>query len=171
MDLKPKFNRNPAGLKLVAGAPLNNRITELRAGGLAPDDSMAPGEYLASCEGGTITSKGQNMIAVLEFRILDGAHSGTAIRQWITIPVIDGIVPQGSRYARQCGLALSREIEPGDNLTPSAVFKGKLFRVQVGYRKTLKQGGTASDENALFRKDARDYLRVHQLISLEEFAV
>lgn len=33
---------------------------------------------------------------------------------------------------------------------------------------TEKTGGASSHENALYRKDAKDFLRVHKLIALEE---
>jgi hypothetical protein len=164
---KPKSNRGAPGLKLVAGVS-QNKPAQLRAGGLEPDESMVPGEYIANCEGATITTKGRTTIAVLEFRIIDGPHSGTALRQWITIPDIDGIVPLGSRYGRQCALALGREIESGDDLNPGAIFKTKIFQIQVGYRMTEKIGGSATPENALRRKDAKDFLRVHGIRALDE---
>jgi hypothetical protein len=128
---------------------------------------MAPGEYIANCEGATITTKGRSTVAVLEFRITDGPHSGTALRQWITVPDIDGNVPLRSRYGRQCALALGREIEPGDDLNPAQIFKSKSFRVRVGYRMTEKRGGMASHDNATRRKDARDFLRIHELLAVE----
>jgi hypothetical protein len=128
---------------------------------------MEPGEYVANCEGATITSKGRTTIAMLEFRIIEGPHAGTALRQWITVPDVDGIVPIGSRYGRQCALALGREIESGDDLNPAAIFKGKNFQVFVGYRMTEKNGGSFNDDHARFRKDAKDFLRVHKLLTLE----
>ena len=140
----------------------------LRAGGLKPSDDMGPGEYTAACEGATITSKGKTTIALLGFRIVDGPHSGTSLRQWLTIPDVDGIVPLASRYARHCAVALGREIEPGDNLDPAAIFTQKIFLVFVGYRMTEKIGGPACRDNALRRKDAKDFLRVHEIIGLAE---
>ncbi|HXV82340.1 MAG TPA: hypothetical protein VEG60_20930 [Candidatus Binatia bacterium] len=149
---------------LIAGGSVP-KPKQLRAGGLEPTDSMAPGEYIAHCEGATIKTKGRNTIAALEFRVIEGSHSGTALRQWITIPEVDGLVPLGSRYGRQCALALGREIEPGDELSPAAIFQGRVFRIAVGYRMTEKSGGAASHENAQRRKDAKDFLRVHALIA------
>ena len=160
--------RGKSSLKLVAGSGGGAKSKHLRAGGLAPSESMAPGQYVAACEGGTITMKGKATIAVLEFRILDGPNGGTALRQWITIPDIDGVVPIASRYGRQCAIALGREIESGDDLDPAAIFKSKTFRVEVGFRMTEKIGGTPTEENARRRKDAKDFLRVHQILSLEE---
>jgi hypothetical protein len=155
----------PRQLKIVAGSA---KPKSLRAGGLAPDESMAPGVYTANCEGGTLTMKGKTTIAVLEFRIIDGPHTGTALRQWITVPDIDGVVPLSSRYARACAIALGRGIECGDNLDPGQIFRAKTFSVSVGFRKTAGVGGTASDDNASRRKDRRDFLRVHDIIALSE---
>jgi len=158
--LKPKSN-----LKIVAGVA---KPKMLRAGGLAPSEDMAPGEYTAACEGATITTKGKTTIAVLQFRIIDGPHSSTSLRQWLTIPDVDGIVSLGSRYARHCTIALGREIEPGDSLDPATIFAQKIFLVFVGYRMTEKIGGPASRDHALRRKDHKDFLRVHEIIALAE---
>jgi hypothetical protein len=158
--------RGKSNLKLVAsGAEKSKR---LRAGGLEPSESMVPEQYVAMCEGGTITMKGKTTIAVLEFRVIDGPHGGTALRHWITIPDVDGVVPIASRYGRQCAIALGREIESGDDLDPAAVFKGKFFLIDVGFRMTEKIGGTATKDNALRRKDGRDFLRVHSILALQE---
>jgi hypothetical protein len=162
--------RNPqtkSTLKIVAGGG-GAKPKHLRAGGLEPSESMVPGQYVAACEGGTITTKGKTTIAVLAFRIIDGPHGGTALRQWITVPEVDGSVPIACRYARQCAIALGREIESGDDLDPGSIFRGHLFLIDVGFRMTEKIGGTATQENALHRKDARDFLRVHKIISRSE---
>jgi hypothetical protein len=168
-EVASNYNRASAASRLkLVGGPIAQRPKQLRAGGLEPDASMEPGDYVANCEGATITSKGKSTIAVLEFRIIDGPHSGTSLRQWITIPDIDGSVPLGSRYAKQCALALGREIESGDDLDPCAIFKSKTFRIEVGYRLTEKVGGQHDPKNAFFRKDAKDFLRVHKLLAVEE---
>jgi hypothetical protein len=65
-------------------------------------------------------------------------------------------------------MALGREIESGDDLSPAAIFKGKNFRVFVGYRMTEKNGGRASEVYSTYRKDAKDFLRVHKLIEVLE---
>jgi hypothetical protein len=154
-------------LKIVAGGS-GVKPKRLRAGGLEPSESMVPGQYVAACEGATITTKGKTTIAVLEFRIIDEPYSGTALRQWVAIPDVDGVVPIGSRYGRQCKLALGREIEPGDDLDPGSIFRGRFFLIDVGFRMTVKSGGTATHENALRRKDQKDFLRVHKLVELRE---
>jgi hypothetical protein len=168
---QPKNYRNSpnkARLKIFTGGAAPPKAKQLRAAGLEPDESMAPGEYIANCAGTTVTTKGRNTIAVLEFQIIDGPHSGTAVRQWITIPDVDGHVPFGSRYARQCALATGHEIEPGDDLNPGVIFKSKILRIDVGYRMTEKIGGTPDAEHARYRKDAKDFLRVHRILGLEE---
>jgi hypothetical protein len=157
-----------SSLRFVAGGAGVPKPKQLRAGGLEPDDSMAPGEYVASCEAASITTKGKNTVAVLEFRIIDGPHSGTAVRQWIGIPDVDGIVPLASRYGRQCALALGREIETGDDLNPAAIFRARVFLIQIGFRMTEKTGGAPSEAHAAHRKDAKDFLRVHKLIAVHE---
>jgi hypothetical protein len=154
-------------LTIVAGGG-GAKPKHLRAGGLEPSEEMEPGRYLVNCEAATITKKGKATIAVLEFRIINEPHSGTALRQWVTIPDIDGSVPIASRYARQCAIALGREIEPGDDLDPSSIFRGKIFLTDVGFRMTEKIGGTPTPENTRRRKDAKDFLRVHSILSLEE---
>src|SRR5437016_1539464 len=78
-ERQQKIYRNGAhksNLKIVAAGA--GKPKHLRAGGLEPSDSMGPDQYVAGCEGGTITTKGKKTIAVLEFRIVDGTHSGTA---------------------------------------------------------------------------------------------
>jgi hypothetical protein len=159
----PKANPKPKLVAVVGAKP-----RQLRAGGLLPSESMSPGEYIANCEGATLTSKGRATLTILEFRIIDGPHRGTSIRQWITVPDVDGIVSLDSRYGKQCALALGREIESGDDLNPAAIFKSKTFRVEVGYRLTAKIGGQHDPKNALFRKDAKDFLRVHRILAVEE---
>jgi hypothetical protein len=156
-------------IRLVSGGANAAKPKQLRAGGLAPTEEMAPGQYVVACEGATITTKGRTTLVILEFRVIDGPNGGTALRQWITIPEIEGVVPLASRYGRQCAIALGREIESGDNLDPSKIFRGKFFLVDVGFRMTEKIGGTFSPENKLRRKDAKDYLRVHSVLSLEEW--
>src|SRR5262245_63095074 len=137
---------------------------KFRAGGLAPDDAMTPAQYVCCCESATTITRGQNTTAVLQFRVLDGPHSGTALRQWLAISDVGGVVSLDSRYARHCAIALGVEIEPGDELEPSQIFPQKVFLVDVGYRLTQKVGGAADEENAKRRKDAKDFLRVHKIL-------
>ena len=90
------YNRASAASRLkLVGGPIAQKPKQLRAGGLEPDASMEPGEYIANCKGATVTSKGNSTVAVLEFWIIDGPHSGTSVRQWINIPDAGGSVPSG----------------------------------------------------------------------------
>ena len=61
-----------------------------------------------------------------------------------------------------------REIESGDDLDPDTIFKNKTFRIDVGYRQTEKTGGQYDPKNAFFRKDAKDFLRAHKILAVEE---
>ena len=76
-------------------------------------------------------------------------------------------VRPGSAYAKLCALALGREPEPDESLEPNDIFRGRVFLAFVGWRKTDKpRGGQFSDQNALRRKDDRDFPRVHDLLEV-----
>jgi hypothetical protein len=161
MEHTNKFQQRQTSLKVVPRKPL-------RAGGLQPATDMQPGEYLCACEAATDTIHGKSRQAILQFRIVDGPHAGTALRQWLTISDVGGLVSLYTRYAKHCAIALGRELEPGDSLEPEPIFPGKIFVVEVGYRKTEKMGGPATPENAQHRKDAKDFLRVHEILELRD---
>jgi hypothetical protein len=143
---------------------------ELRVGGRAATDELAPGKYLVRCETAWLEPVGKNARAVLQFTVIDGKYDGIALRLWVTASDGGGIVSPNSRYARYCALALGRPLESDDPVgDPAQIFAGQAFVVSVGYRKTERQrGGMASEENALRRKDNRDFLRVHEILSLEK---
>ncbi len=142
----------------------DSSLPELRAGGVQADESMRPDKYVATCEGATLTKKGGSTIAVLQFRVRDGSFAGVALRQWIGISEINGVVSPGSRYWQQCSVALGGSIPDGEALNPDNIFTGKTFVVSVGYRLTTKgRGGPALPENALTRKDEKDFLRVQEI--------
>jgi hypothetical protein len=169
---QPNIYRKAEGksnLKIVsvgAGA----KVTELRLGGLAPAEDMGPGKYLVVCETAWTEQIGKGARVVLQFRCVDGKYDGVALRQWL--PASDGgnIVSPTGRYARHCAIALGRPLIKDDPVNdPAAIFSGRKFLVFVGYRKTERQrGGMASEDNALRRKDDNDYLRVHEILSVEE---
>jgi hypothetical protein len=131
---------------------------------------MRPGKYLVVCETTWIEAVGKEHRAVFQLRVVDGIHDGVALRQWVTVSNGGGIVSPGSRYARYCALALGRTLEADDPVgDPAQIFAGRFFLVQVGYRKTEhRKGGRSSDEKANIRKDAADYLRVHDILSQED---
>jgi hypothetical protein len=158
----PKPNTS---LKLVPA-----KSEKLRLGGLAPSEEMKPGKYLVVCEAAWIEPLGKQHRAVLQFRVTDGKHDGVALRLWVTASDGGGIVSPTSRYARYCTIALGRPLDTDDSVgDPAQIFAGRFFQVLVGYRKTERQrGGMASDENSQRRKDDRDFLRVHEILSMED---
>jgi hypothetical protein len=159
-NAKPK-----ASLKLVA--PKSNN---LRLGGVAPTNDMAPGKYVVICETAWIEAIGKEHRAVFQFRVVDGEHDGVGLRQWVMAANGGGVVSPTSRYARYCALALGRPLESADPVDdPSQIFSGRFFCVQVGFRKTEKpKGGRSSDKLALIKKGDGDYLRVHDILTRED---
>jgi len=122
---------------------------------------MQAGEYPANCANAFL-ERSKNR-AVLEFVIIDGPHTGTALPMWIN--GVNGAIRPTSRYAKECAAALGRQLAAGDDLDPAVVFKSKNFIVQIGWRLTDKSGGgRAADEFALRKKDGRDFLRVHRIV-------
>ena len=142
----------------------------LRLGGLAPSSEMSPGEYTAACEGAWVEAVGKGTRVVLQFRVSDGEHTGTALRQWLPASDAGGLVSPMGRYAKTCAIALGRPLECSDDLNnPAAIFSGLIFSVLVGFRKTERQrGGTPSESNAQRKKDDADFLRVHEILAREE---
>ncbi|MGH7826040.1 MAG: hypothetical protein ACREQ7_12800 [Candidatus Binatia bacterium] len=142
----------------------------LRLGGPSPSDDMAPGTYLVKCETGWLEPIGKGHRAVLQFSVVDGLYGGTALRMWIPAADAGGIVKLLGRYAKYCTIALGRPVESDDPVAePGQIFSAKFFQVQVGFRKTDRpRGGQFSAQNALKRKDALDYLRVHEILSRED---
>jgi len=157
---KPKTS-----LKLIKTKP------DLRLGGDLPSEEMWPGKYLVICEGAWIQERGQRHNAVFQFSVVDGKFGGTALRHWITAADEGGFISPVGRYAHYCALALGRPLDETDPIDdPGEIFVGRHFLVFVGYRKSERAGGggQVSEERALVRKDARDYLRVHQILSKED---
>ena len=127
---------------------------------------MQPGEYKISCEAAKDAPWKDGWQTELKHRVIDGPHTGTALRQWITFDAT-GVLSPRSRYIQQCEIALGRPVDADDNLDdPASIFTGKIFRADVGFRKTEKPGGGRSAD-PLKRKDAKDGLRVHELLALE----
>jgi hypothetical protein len=135
----------------------------LRLGGVEARN-IEPGNYRVASQGAGADEKGKPLLL---FRMIDPPHTGTALRKWLSITHINGEVRPGSAYAKLCELALGREPEPDETLEPNDVFRGKVFLAFVGWRKTDKpRGGQFSEENALRRKDDRDFLRVHDVLEV-----
>jgi hypothetical protein len=155
---------NPKGnLKLVIDKPA------VRLGGSLPAEDMRPDKYLVTCEGAWLERRGQEYRAALQFRILDGKYHGVGLRMWLDKAAdAGGFVSSSGKYARHCEVALGRPLREGDPVDePGLIFSGRRFIVFVGYRKSQRAGGGGqnSDELAMVRKDERDYLRVHEILS------
>jgi hypothetical protein len=166
-DSKYTGGRNKSRLKL-AHLP-TKPPARLRLGGMEPSADMEPGEYKISCEGASKKAFAGGWRIDVRYRVIDGPHMGTALRQWITIDS-SGVISPRSRYALQCAVALGRPLDVDDDLNdPASIFSGRIFKAYVGYRKTDKpRGGSRNAENMLRRKDPTDGLRVHDLLAREE---
>jgi hypothetical protein len=164
--MSKSHSHNPKSKGPLALVPSRASAT-LRLGGMEPSENMPAGEYFVSCQSATYERDSSRVI--LTFQVLDGPHTGTGLRQWITVPTIGTISPS-SRYAKQIAVALGRPVNTADDLTnPSSIFLGQFFRAFVGFRKTAKpRGGVYSEDNAYKRKDSSDGLRVHELLRREE---
>jgi hypothetical protein len=145
-------------------------IPRLRLGGMEPADDMQPGEYKVLCESAFKKVFGHGGFCIeVNYRVIDGPHAGTALRQWFTVNA-GGVISPRSRYASQCTVALGRPLDTSDDLdNPASIFSGQIFKARIGFRLTDKpKGGKSRPENAERRKDERDGLRVHELLAREE---
>jgi hypothetical protein len=136
---------------------------------------MAPGKYLVVCENAWLEPMNKHTQAhraAFQFRVVDGKYHGTALRMWIDGATdAGGFISPIGKYARQCELCLGRPLEDNDPIDePGQFFSGRRFIVFAGYRKSDRAGGggQSSDERAMIRKDAQDYLRVHEIVSRED---
>ena len=130
------------------------------AGVLATD--LKPGTHPVECLSAKTEARGKTLIVQLTHRTTD---SSAVLHQWLHAGNAEGLILPKSKFARQCALALNREILATDDLDPEIVFVGKSFTADVGYRKTEPTGKT-SDANANTWKDPTDFLRVHELLKL-----
>lgn len=167
-------NNNPSGKsksrqKLRLARLPTKPVVRLRLGGNEPAHDMQPGEYKVCCEGASKKQLGDGVRIELKFRVIEGSHAGTALRQWMKVD-LSGVISQRSRYAQQSVVALGRPLEPDDNLdNPASIFSGRIFRADVGFRKTEKhKGGRIDPAYAQQRKDTSDGLRVHELLCSED---
>jgi len=146
------------------------KSSTLRLGGLKPGPEMKPGEYVAVCETAWCDEAKEKkpLRVVWQFHIVEGEHAGVSLRKWLFPADKSNHVSPSGDYARSFEIALGRPIRKTDDLEdPGPVFSGKVFRVFVGYRKTIKpRGGAYSDNNTLIRKDDKDSLRVHYIQAL-----
>jgi hypothetical protein len=142
-----------------------------RLGGALPSEDMPPGKYLVVCENAWFEPKGRKYRAAFQFRIVDGKYHGVAMRKWIDDAIdAGGFISPIGKYAEACAVALGRPLEESDPGEPGEFFSGRRFIVFIGFRKSERAGGggQSSDDRAIVRKDDRDYLRVHDIISRED---
>ena len=153
-------------LKLVGKLP----ATKLHLGATAPSPDIKPGDYIAKCTDAWTEFKFKKWRVVWQFQLYEGAHRGVGLRKWKSFEASGEVAP-GSEYVRACELALGRPLTIHDDLDdPRNMFADKIFIVRVGFRKTdTSRGGIASDENSLRKKDSDDTLRVHEILSLQNF--
>jgi hypothetical protein len=152
----------PPKLRILPGG---SKPAALRQAGVAPPADMTAGKYKITCEAARITQKWSKSICEFSFRVIEGRFFGVTLPGWIPIYMIGEYVHPG-RYTEQCAIALGRDTQAGDDLSPEVIFTGKVFLADVRFRGTDgKQGRSPVDHTK--RKDAADFLRVHALLSLE----
>ena len=165
-----KYHGHSAPSRLKLSLVPNKPPPRLKLGGMAPPDHMPAGQYRVHCEGASRELwKGSSRI-VLNFRVLDGDFEGVALNGWITLKAA-GVISPNSAYAKQCEIALGRPLDAEDDLNdPASIFcSAPVYLADVGFRKSDKPGGgTVRIDNEKSRKDVKDGLRVHALLSREE---
>jgi len=156
----------------------------LRASGTQAPENMKCGEYIARCKHGEIKVRGSQVSAVLQFTVVGRfaqtefveEHAGVVLRQWFSLGKIEGgeddiilDVQPHSKYSTAWSKAMGRPLKSTDDPDPKA-FEKKIFRVDVGFRSN--SGGTFSYKNLARKKDAKDFLRIHEIIEkIEEKAL
>jgi len=130
---------------------------------VAPRPSVTgqPGERSGECVGVQLFRRGNKTQAILTFDI-----DGQSARMWIEIPTP---ITATCRYMRLVTLALGSPPEAGTPIHPEndGLFKGKHFRVYVGWRKSDTANGKHRFDDSLAAsgpKDTKDFLRVHDLL-------
>ena len=157
---------------------------KLRVSGSLPPPDMRPGEYVARCDHGEVSVRGNKISAVLSFSTLgrvtaEGfkrAYEGVLLRQWYELGQRDPDGQSGtieikpfSKYGIAWAKSMGRPLKQTDDPAPGA-FQKKIFKVDVGYRSNLD--GNFSYKNTGRPKDPRDFLRIHSIIEkIEEKAL
>lgn len=157
---------NPkSNFKIIAGkAPAGER--QVRVGGVPPPADMPADEYLMLCEGAKLATLYGKPTAVVSFRVADGKYFGVSLRGFFNIDLIGEVTAAGCRYNQLCEIALGRPVEPGDDLHPSRIFPGKMFKVTARYGLTNGKNRQARDPGK--RTDSSDLLRVGTITELVE---
>jgi hypothetical protein len=136
-----------------------------RQGGIPPDEKMPPGRYKLVCESARLTQKWSKTVAEFSFRVVEGDHFGVMLSAWIFVYTVAGLVYPG-KYTTACSIALGHETGPDDDLSPEAVFVGKIFWGEVGFRSASTNNRRPEDSSQ--KKDSKDFLRVRSVLSLAE---
>jgi hypothetical protein len=129
---------------------------------VAPKPALSgePGERLAECVGAQVNRRGNKTQLMLTFDI-----EGQGAPMWVDIP--SPLTP-ACRFMRFVTLALGRPPAAGEPIHPESdgLFRGKRFRVLVGWRKSQDARGKGKFDESLAarRKDSHDFLRVHDLL-------
>jgi hypothetical protein len=158
MDNRPRLVRHPK-----SAAPQYPFVAP------KPGLSGEPGERIAECIAAEARPRGNKWQLVLTFETQD-AEIG---RMWVELPkppTSGSPFTSACRYMRLVRLALDREPGADAPVHPENVFKGRWFRVYVGYRKSTgaKGKGQLADDLANERKGEGDFLRVHDLLERVE---
>src|SRR5262249_2060210 len=157
-------NKAGLGLRLVTNKPKEPP----RVAGVLPDDSMAAGEYKTTVEAAEETRCFGKPTIILLHRVIDGAHTGVALYQYIRLKKIGKrLAPDNKPYLSQVEIALGRPLDilSGESAEPEPIFVGKVFNVAVRWRAASQKG---QPEDSSRRKDESDTLRVGSIVALCE---
>ncbi len=133
------------------------------AGRKAPDD-MPAGKHLARCIRAEVKRRGSQTRAVLTFRVEDGKFDGVLLTAWLAI--FENVAAH-HKFARAYQIAVARELQVDEEVSLNE-FVDKLYIVDVGYRTT--DGKKFTPQNCREKKDDKDFLRVHDILSLADSA-
>jgi hypothetical protein len=129
----------------------------------APTD-MAAGQYLAGCLDAKIKRRGNQIRAVLTFRCEACRYDGVLLTCWLPIFVP---LAEHHKFTRAYQIAVDRELRVDEEISLQE-FVGKLYVVEAGFRKTNGKNHVLEDPTK--RKDKKDFLRVHDIVSLADSA-
>jgi len=132
---------------------------------VAPKPALSgePGERAAECVEACVQRRGNKTQLVLTLDTDDGQVG----RMWVDIP---SPLTSTCRFMRLLTLARGAPPTAGEPIHPESdgVFRGKRFRVVVGWRKSQREpNGRQKFDDSLAEvgpKDRQDFLRVHDLL-------
>jgi hypothetical protein len=139
---------------------------KIKVAGRAIPADMAPGQYVARCINADIKQRGSQVRAVLTFRCEAGKFDGVLLTCWLAI---HKTVAAHHKFARAYQIAIDRDLQVDEEICLEG-FVGKLFVVEVAFRKGKHRGKKWIPEDLMKRKDQTDFLRAHDIVSLAESA-